>query len=279
MTSTDMLGTAVITGASSGIGALYAERLARRGYAVVLVARNAERLAAVADRIRTLTGRDPEVMIADLERGADLQRVAARLQEPDVRMLVNNAGFGLTGPLIESDPARIEAMIRLNVSAVTTLSLAAARAFAQRGSGSLIQIASIVALAPELLNGAYSATKAYVLNLSQALHAELRDKGVRVQVVLPGATSTEFWDIAGTAVEHLPAQIVMSAADLVDAAIAGFDAGEVVTIPSLPDAAQWEDHESTRRAMLPNLSLQRPAERYLSALTAHHAPSTARPTD
>src|SRR5262249_23606993 len=128
--------------------------------------------------------------------------------------------------------------------------------------GTLINIASIVAVAPELLNGVYGGTKAFVLAFTQSLQHELADKGVRVQAVLPGATATDFWEISGKPVQELPQQIVMSAEPLVDAALAGLDAGEVFTVPSLPEAAQWDAFEAARRAMGPNLSRATPAARY-----------------
>jgi short-subunit dehydrogenase len=123
-------------------------------------------------------------------------------------------------------------------------------------------------LAPELLNGTYSGTKAYVLNLTQSLHHEVGAKGVQLQAVLPGVTSTAFWDHAGLAIENLPAQIVMTAEDMVDAALAGLDQGELVTIPALPDAADWDRLNSARQQLQPNLSHKVPAERYTRAKAA-----------
>lgn len=131
-----------------------------------------------------------------------------------------------------------------------------------RGSGTLINIASVVAIAPELVNGVYGGTKAFVLALSRSLHHELADKGIRVQAVLPGATATEFWLHAGTALEQLPQAIIMSPDDVVDAALAGLDQGELFTLPSLPDLDDWRSFENARNALLPNLSLTLPAQRY-----------------
>ena len=176
--------------------------------------------------------------------------------------MLNNAGFGATAALLDSDPDQIERMIQLNVVALTRLTHAAAPGFVARGRGTLINIASIVALSPELLNGSYSGSKAYVVNLSQSLHHELGGKGVRVQVVLPGAIRTEFWDIAGLPVSNLPQEMVMSADDLVDAAIAGLDAGELITIPSLPDVGDWQRLDAARLALVPKLSRVQPAVRY-----------------
>ena len=223
-------GTALITGASTGIGAIYADRLAKRGHDLILVARNAGRLASLARRIANDTGRKVETVKADLTSAADLRRVEDILRtNASISVLVNNAGVGAADALVASDVDKMEDMIRLNVTALTRLTYAAAPAFVRRGSGTIINISSIVAIGPELLNGVYGGTKAFVLALTQSLVHEIADKGVRVQAVLPGATATEFWDIAGKPVHQLPAQIVMSADDLVDAALAGLDLGETVT--------------------------------------------------
>lgn len=262
-------GTALVTGASSGIGAVYADRLARRGYDLILVARDGDRLHALAERLTQQTGRRVETLAADLTVKADVRRIEERLRaDRGITMLVNNAGVGATASLIDSDVDALEKMIDLNVTALTRLTAAAVPGFVERGNGAVINISSIVALSPETLNGTYSGTKAYVLNLTQSLHHEVGGKGVRLQAVLPGATSTAFWDRAGLAVQHLPTQIVMSAEDMVDAALAGFDDGELVTIPSLPDATDWERLDQARRHLQPNLSHKLPAPRYLRAKAA-----------
>jgi short-subunit dehydrogenase len=262
MTATTQ-GTALITGASSGIGAVYADRLARRGYDLVLVARNGERLRALADRLVTQTGRKVETLAADLTDAKDLARVEAVLRtNAGITLLVNNAGVGATAPLLASDIDKMEDMIALNVNVLTRLTYAAVPAFVARGAGTLVNIASIVAVSPETLNGVYGASKAFVLALSQSLQHELVGKGVRVQAVLPGATATEFWGIAGLPVQHLPSEIVMTAEDMVDAALAGLDLGEQVTIPSLPSQDEWNAFEAARRAMSGRLSSTRPAARY-----------------
>lgn len=256
-------GTALITGASSGIGAVYADRLARSGYDLILVARRADKLRQLAEDLTTRTGRSVETLAADLTNPSDLARVEAVLRsDASITMLVNNAGIGATAPLLLSDVADMDRMIALNVNVPMRLAYAAAPAFVARGTGTIINIASIVAIAPEVLNGVYGGSKAFVLAFSQSLQHELADKGVRVQAVLPGATATDFWDHAGTPVEHLPREIVMSAEAMVDAALAGLAQGEVVTIPSLPDIADWDAFESSRRGLTPKLSLATPAARY-----------------
>ena len=269
MNAGNNLGKALITGASSGIGAVYADRLAGRGFDLILVARDESRLEELSKRLRAATGRNVEVLRADLTQKADLERVEQVLQsDPEITLLVNNAGTAVAKPVIESDPEQLEQMITLNVLALIRLSRAVAPAFVQRGSGALINIASIVALSPGLVGGAYSATKSFVLNLTQALHQELNGKGVRVQAVLPGVTTTDLWERAGVSLNQLPSEIIMSTEDMVDAALVGFDRNELVTIPSLPNVQEWDAFEAARVALGPNLSHSKPASRYLSGKAA-----------
>ena len=256
-------GTALITGASSGIGALYADRLAHRGHDLILVARDEQRLAALADRLKGETGVAVRIVKADLLDTADLRRVERILRDDAaVTVLVNNAGVASTGPLLASDPDQLERMIQLNIVAVTRLGGAAAKAFAARKAGTIINVSSVTALLPESFNGVYSGTKAFVLNYSQALQVELKPHGVRVQAVLPGATRTEIWERAGRSVESIPAEMLMEADEMVDASLAGLDQGELVTIPSLPDSADWEAFTAARHRLGPNLSRNAAAARY-----------------
>lgn len=256
-------GTALVTGASSGIGALYAERLAQRGYDLILVARNRERLNDLARRITDDTQRVVEVLQADLGDAASLATVEAKLkQDASITLLVNNAGIGTHTPLLDSDVGLMTRMIDLNVTALMRLSYAAIPGFVERGNGAIINISSIVSIAPEVLNGVYGGSKAFVTAFSQSLHHELADKGVRIQAVLPGATATEFWDNGGLPLEHLAPAIVMPASALVDAALIDFDHGELISIPSLHDASQWHAYESARKAMFNQLSSNQPAPRY-----------------
>ncbi|QHG73356.1 MULTISPECIES: SDR family NAD(P)-dependent oxidoreductase [Ensifer] len=256
-------GTALITGASSGIGAIYADRLAHRGYDLILVARNRVRLDDLARRLADETGRAIEVVAADLGNRDDVRRVEKILEsDASITMLINNAGVGATAPLLASDVDKMDEMITLNVSALTRLTYAVAPGFAARSTGTIINIASIVGVAPEVLNGVYGGTKAFVLAFTLSLQKELADKNIRIQAVLPGATATDFWGIAGTPIEHVPSEIVMRAEDMVDAALVGLDQGEVITIPALPDAADWAAYEAARQKLMPNLSRKTPAARY-----------------
>lgn len=256
-------GTALVTGASSGIGRVYAEKLARRGYDVLLVARDRARLDALAADISAATGRKADVLAADLARAEGIEAVVARIgADTTLSLLVNNAGMGTMGPVLGTEAAKVDAMVQLNVAALTRLSLAAVSAFAARGEGTLVNIASVVALVPERFLGAYAGTKAYVLAFTQSLQSELKDGPVRVQAVLPGYTMTEFFDRAGIDAGTLPPEMVMSADDLVEAALRGLEAGEAITIPSLPDMTGWETLVADRMRIGPFLSLSRPAARY-----------------
>ncbi|WCK80183.1 SDR family NAD(P)-dependent oxidoreductase [Agrobacterium fabrum] len=265
MNTTVHRGTALVTGASSGIGAVYADRLARRGYDLILVARNGDKLKALAARITDETGRSVETLSADLTKTDDLVRVENVLRtDASITLLLNNAGVGATAPLLQSDVEKMEAMVALNVVGPMRLTYAVAPGFVSRGAGTIINIASVAAIAPEMLNGVYGGSKAFILAFTQSLHHELVEKGVRVQAVLPGATATEFWDAAGLPVGHLPSEIVMSPTDMVEAALSGLDQGEQVTIPSLPNISEWDAFDAARLALGPGLSRAAPAARYLA---------------
>lgn len=256
-------GTALITGASSGIGAVYADRLARQGYDLILVARNHARLNALALTLANASGQAIEVIAADLTVPEDVARVETTLREDaSINFLVNNAGIGAVAPLTASDVDEMEKMIALNVTALTRLTYAAVPGFVARGDGTIVNISSIVGIAPERLNGVYGATKAFVLAFSHSLSHELSDKGIRVQAVLPGATATDFWAIAGRPLEDLPPSIVMPAEAMVDAALVGLSDAERVTIPSLQDGEKWTSFEAARKELSTLLSNGTPAARY-----------------
>ena len=263
MSNSPSKGTALVTGASRGIGAVYADRLAHRGYDLILVGRSEVPLKALTTRLASASGRHITAMVADLNNKIDLAKVETKLREDlGITMLVNNAGTGSVAPLLDSDVEKMEEMIALNTIALTRLTYAAAPAFVKRGTGTIINISSIVGVSPETLNGVYGATKAYVLAFSHSLQHELADKGIRVQAVLPGATATDFWEIAGLGWQKLPPSIVMSVEDMVDAALVGLDKGELVTIPSLHDGDEWDRYEAARRAISQRFGNSVPASRY-----------------
>ena len=254
----------LITGASTGIGAVYADRFAKRGHDLVLVARDQVRLETLADRLRRETGVAVDILRADLTDVGDLARVEARLRDDhSIGVLVNNAGTAPAGGFVDQNPEEVARIVNLNAMAPVRLASSVAPRFAQAGQGAIVNIASVVGLAPEYGSTVYGASKAFILFLSQSLHAELGPKGVYVQAVLPAATRTEIWERAGKDVDKLPA--VMEVDELVDAALAGFDRRETVTIPPLPDERQWTAFDSARKAMIPNFSQAHAAERYRNA--------------
>ncbi len=252
---------ALITGGSSGIGTIYARRLAARGHGLVLVARSADRLRALADELRAAHDVPVDVLVADLTDAAQLELVAERLRaDPPIDILVNNAGAGLAGGMAHADPAALESLLRLNALAPTLLTAAVLGGMLARGSGSIVNIASALALLPEYSHGIYAATKSYVMTMSQSLNAEVGDKGIYVQAVLPAATRTEIYDRMGGDISKVPD--VMDVEDLVDAALIGFDRRELVTIPPVPDAAIWTAFEHARMNLAQGFSNAEPAERY-----------------
>lgn len=253
---------ALVTGASSGIGKVYAEKLAQRGYDLVLVARDKARLEALAERLRE-AGVKAEVMAADLTLSDDVAAVERKLEgDPALAVLINNAGIATMGPQLETPVAAIERLIALNVTAATRLALAAGRAFSARKTGTIVNIGSVVSIYPERFNAVYSASKAHVLALTRALKFELAQNGVTIQAVLPGITRTEIWERSGRDPASLNPDATMETEEMVDAALAGLELGELVTIPSLPDAQDLEDYETARRKLAPNLSWKHAAARY-----------------
>jgi hypothetical protein len=217
----------------------------------------------LASRLTSETGRSIKVIPADLGDKGALAKVEAVLRgDKSITLLVNNAGTASVAPLLNSNVEEMEAMIALNVTALTRLTYAAAPAFVARGGGAIINIGSVVGIVPERLNGVYGATKAYVLALTQSLQHELAEKGVRIQAVLPAATATDIWEKAGLHHSKLPAGTVMSAEDMVDAALAGLDQGEVVTIPPLQDRDDWTRFDAARLALAPKFTKSAPAPRY-----------------
>ena len=258
------LPTVLITGASSGIGTVYAERFARRGHDLVLVARDRGRLDALAERLRHDTGVAVDVLPADLTQRSDLATVEARLRDDArVGILVNNAGIAQSGSFTEQSADSIEQLVTLNTLALTRLAAAIAPRLANAGERAIINIGSVVGLAPEFGMSVYGASKAFVLFLSQGLSLELTPKGVYVQAVLPAATRTEIWERAGIDINTLPE--VMDVGELVDAALVGFDRRESVTIPPLHLAERWDTLDASRQGLLSDIRQAQAAERYRPA--------------
>lgn len=264
--------TILITGASTGIGATYADRLARRGHDLVLVARDQARLEATAQQLRQAHGIHVDVLPADLTEPGDLAKVEQRLRD-DARIgiLINNAGTAHAGSFVSQAPEQVAQLVTLNTTAVARLAAAIAPRLARAGEGAIVNIGSVVGLAPEFGMSVYGATKAFVLFLSQGLSLELAPKGVYVQAVLPAATRTELWGRAGVDINTLPE--VMDVGELVDAALVGFDRREGVTIPPLQDASRWDALEGARQALLGQIRQSQAAERYRAIASTEAEPS------
>jgi len=256
--------TVLITGASTGIGATYAERFARRGHSLVLVARDKARLESLAARLRAETGAAVEVLPADLTQPGDVAAVEARLRE-DARIetLINNAGAALSGRFVDQSIDDVTRLVALNTTALVRLASAIAPRLVHAGKGAIVNIGSVVGLAPEFGMSVYGATKAFVLFLSQGLSLELAPKGVYVQAVLPAGTRTEIWERAGIDVNAMPD--LMGVDELVDAALVGFDRRELVTIPPLHEAARWDALNAARQTLIADIRQAHVAERYRPA--------------
>ncbi|MBY8960283.1 SDR family oxidoreductase [Pseudomonas sp. MIS38] len=254
--------TVLITGASTGIGAVYAERFAQRGHDLVLVARDQARLDALAARLRSEHDVTVDVIPADLTQLADLSTVENRLRD-DARIgiLVNNAGAALSGNFIDQSTDSVAQLVALNTTALVRLASAIAPRLVKAGDGAIINIGSVVGLAPEFGMTVYGATKAFVLFLSQGLSLELSPQGVYVQAVLPAATRTEIWDRSGIDINTL--SDIMEVGDLVDAALVGFDRREPVTIPPLHEAQRWDDLQGARQGLIGQIRQSAVAQRYL----------------
>ncbi|MCB4361577.1 SDR family NAD(P)-dependent oxidoreductase [Quatrionicoccus australiensis] len=255
------LPTVLITGASSGIGATYAKRFARRGHDLVLVARDKARLEALAARLRAECKVAVDVLPADLTKSDDLSVIESHLRD-DARIgiLINNAGVPQSKGFLEQTAESIESLIALNTTALTRLAAAVAPRFVRSGTGAIVNIGSVVSFAPEFGMSIYGASKAFVLFLSQGLNVELAPKGVYVQAVLPAATRTEIWKKGGMDVNTLPE--VMEVEELVDAALVGFDRRELVTIPPLHVAERWDALDDARQGLMSDLRQAHAAERY-----------------
>lgn len=224
---------ALITGASTGIGRAFATALSARGYDLVLVARDTARLEALAKEVEAAHSTVSEVLTADLENGAAVATVEARLADADrpVELLVNNAGFGTFGKFHELPIPQEISEIGLNVVAVTRLTHAALPGMVARGSGGVINVASIAGLQPTPLNATYGATKAFVSSFSQAVHEELKGTGVNCMVLCPGFTRTEFQTRAGIDSSDIPGFLWQSSETVVEHALAAYQKGKAMCVP------------------------------------------------
>jgi short-subunit dehydrogenase len=227
-----------VTGASAGIGRVFAERLASKGWALRLVARRRTRLEELATRLRKQHGVRVDVLPADLTDPRGLAAVEGALErDRSLELLVNDAGMGDFGRFVERNRAREDAEVRLNVLAVTRLTHAALPGLIRRGRGAVINVSSLAAFSPCPYFASYGATKAFVNSFTEALHEELRGTGVRVQALCPGLTHTEIFEQAGADASDLPEFLWMEPEAVVDESLAALERGVVVCVPGIGNRA------------------------------------------
>ena len=266
---TDSRPLALVTGASSGIGAAFAERLANDGYDLIIVARRRDRLDDLAVKIQQRHSVKVEALIADLTKPAALRTVEKRIaDESALEMLVNNAGFGGYMPFVELDPDKAEELINLKVLAVTRLTRAALPGMLAHGRGAIINVSSRLAFSAPLGSGqlpkraVYAGANAYINAFSQLVQSELAGTGVQVQTLCPGVVATEFHSHVGADTSRFPAAIVMQAEDLVDASLKGLKLGEAICIPAMEDENLLAQIQESQKLFFENTRGSTPATRY-----------------
>ena len=265
-TESTKLGTAVVTGASAGIGKVYADRLAKKGYDLLLVARRADRLDEIAGDLAHQYGVQVRTQAADLGDAAQLETVAKAIAEHDqITLLVNNAGTSFVGPLDTATVEQLHTLVNLNIVALTRLSMAVLSGFKTRNRGTLVNIGSAVGFDGYPYSPIYGATKAYVQNMSRALQAELASTNILVQLVTPAATVSEIWDVQGFPLSNLDPSIVMSTEDMVDAALAGLERKEKITAPSVQDEALVSKYFDAASTLFAASQTGQPAPRYTNS--------------
>ena len=258
MSKSGTLGTAVVTGASSGIGKVYAEKLAERGFDLILVARRGERLSALSEEVKAKYGVAVENIVADLSKPEDLERVAQQLEANlSLTLLVNNAGIMAMGAFAEAKADAIAEMLQVNVLALTRLALAVLPGFRLRDHGTLINMGSVLGFYGYPGTSAYSGTKAYVLGFTRGLQAELAGSKVKIQLVAPAGTATEGWD--STTVDS---SIVMTAEECVEVSLKGLDMQESTTLPSVNDLHLLASYDAAAGALMGAAQTGKSADRY-----------------
>lgn len=259
---------ALITGASAGIGAAFAERLAHDQYDLILVARRKERLDALAKKLHTSQHVNVEAIAADLTKPEELRIVEKRAEDTPLDLLINNAGFGGYMPFASLDPDRAEELIRLQVIAVTRVTRAALPGMISRGHGAIINVSSRLAFSgtmpspPLPKRAVYAATKAYINTFSEILQNELDGTGVKVQALCPGIVRTEFHERMGMDMSHLPAEMIMLPEAIVEASLAGLRLDEVICIPALDDPMLLAQIQESRGRLLEHSGGNTVSKRY-----------------
>lgn len=254
---------ALVTGASSGIGLMFADQLARTGHDLVLVARRHDRLADAADTLRAEHGATVEVIVADLGDPDQLDIVEQRLtSDPAIDLFVNNAGFAARGPVGGLDRDDLTDMILVNVIAFSRLADAALAGMKPRGRGAIINVGSGTLFMQMPGNAGYGATKAFVAYFTRTMQADAKDSGVQVQLLIPGVIATEFHAVAGNDLDNFAPERVMESDELVAASLCALQMREPVCIPSLPDVTDWDRYVEAETRLAPLVSRDHAAPRY-----------------
>lgn len=264
MKTNNELGTAVVTGASSGLGKVFAQRLAERGYNLKLVARREDKLNELADVLRAKYGVTVTNYVADLSNATDLEKVATDIQnDSDITFFINNAGTSTLAPSTKTSVAKQKEMVDVNITALMLLSNAVLPGFIERNQGTLVNIGSVLGAYTLPMSSIYSGTKGFVVQYTRGLQEEVKGTNVKVQLVNPSITATEIWEVGGVPLSALDQAAIMTTEDCVDAAFAGLDAGELATFPSVHNQELIDTYENARIQLFTGSQTGKPAERYL----------------
>lgn len=264
MKTNNELGTAVVTGASSGLGKVFAQRLAERGYDLKLVARREDKLNELADELRSKYGVTVTNFVADLSAASDLEKVTTDIQnDPNITFLINNAGTSTLAPVTQTPIAKQKEMIDVNITPLLVLSNAVLPGFIKRNEGTLINIGSVLGAFTLPISSVYSGTKGFVVQYTRGLQEEVKGTNIKVQLVNPSITATEIWEVGGVPLSALDQAAIMTTEDCVDAALAGLDAGESATFPSVHNQELIDAYEDARIKLFTGSQTGKPAERYL----------------
>jgi short-subunit dehydrogenase len=258
------MGTAVVTGASSGLGEVFAERLAKRGYNLKLVARRKDRLDALADKLQSKYGIKVTNLVADLGSEKDLENVANDLRtDRSITLLINNAGTSTLSSITTTSVAKQKAMVDVNITALMLLSNAVLPQFIEKNEGILINIASVLGFYSLPISAVYSGTKGFVVQYTLGLQEELKGTNVQVQLVNPATTATEIWEVGGVPLSALDQSTIMTTEDCVNAILCGLDKGELTTHPSVNEQKLIDAYEDARIKLFKGSQSGQPAERYV----------------
>lgn len=263
MTGKNKMGTAVVTGASSGLGEVFAERLAKRGYDLKLIARRKDKLDVLAEKLESKYGIKVTNLVADLGLDTDLEKVAEELRnDKSITLLINNAGTSTLTSVTKTSVMKQKEMVNVNITALMLLSNAILPQFLEKNEGTLINIASVLGFYSLPISAVYSGTKGFVIQYTKGLQEEVKGTNIHIQLVNPATTATELWEVGGVPLSALEQSTIMTSENCVDAILSGLDKGELITHPSVNDQNLIDVYEEARIKLLQGSQSGQPAERY-----------------